>query len=86
MGTHDNAIPIFTDGSKSVEGVGAAYYSALGNGDKSLHSAASVFTAELSAMQLAVNFLQDHGIQKAVIYSDSLSAVEALMQPTPSQT
>ena len=68
---------IYTDGSKSAQGVGFAAISSSQSYEVSLPKEASVFTAELMAILYALKIAEV--IQnKCVIYSDSRSAVEAL--------
>ena len=72
---------IYTDGSKSSEGVGCAAVSSDKVSQKSLPTIATVFTAELIAIILAVNQIKlsnDKLNTKYVIYSDSKSAVQSL--------
>ena len=76
---------IFTDGSKSSEGVGSAAVSSLQTSKFSLPNEASVFTSEVTAILLAVEIIKssnEQENQKFVIYSDSRSAIEALRNYT----
>ena len=72
---------IYTDGSKSSVGVGCAAVSSSRISQNSLPTNATVFTAELTAIILAVEQIKfsDNNLNtKYVIYSDSKSAIEAL--------
>ena len=72
---------IYTDGSKSSVGVGCAAVSSSRISQTSLPTNATVFTAELTAIKLAVEQIKfsDNNLNtKYVIYSDSKSAIEAL--------
>uniref|UniRef100_A0A2P2HXV0 ribonuclease H n=1 Tax=Hirondellea gigas TaxID=1518452 RepID=A0A2P2HXV0_9CRUS len=69
---------IYTDGSKSVEGVGAAAVYCGAVRSHSLPVEASIFTAEATAIQLALNIAQDGDKTKYVIMSDSSSVLFAI--------
>ena len=75
---HVNSIPVYTDGSKSDSGVGFGAVFPNFSRSGGLPTAASVFTAELSAILLALKeiFLLEAG--SFTIYSDSRSALQAL--------
>lgn len=75
---HLNAIPVFTDGSKSDDGVGfGVVFPSFCRGG-SLPSVASVFTAELSAIVLALRIIFTLPVNSFMIFSDSRSALSAL--------
>ena len=78
-----NHLAIYTDGSKSREGVGYAAVSERGKLQFSLPKRSSVFTAELSAILSALEIIKEHQPQKFVIFSDSRSAVEAIQNYSP---
>ena len=72
---------IYTDGSKSSNGTGCAAVSFNKQSQYSLPKDATVFTAELTAIILAIdiiNMVKDNQNTKYVIYSDSRSAIEAI--------
>ena len=73
---------IYTDESKSTEGVGAAVVSVMGNRKLSLPGIASIYTAELYAIRCAVE-IGEVGTSKILICSDSLSALKALWSIQP---
>ena len=69
---------LFTDGSKSKEGVGCAV---VHNGTSyvaKLPDSASVFSAELTAIVQALELINQSKKREFVIYSDSWSAIESL--------
>ena len=76
-------LAIFTDGSKSQEGVGGAAICTTETKKISLPRQASVYTAELTAIQLALNIIDNSNFQKYVIYSDSKSALNTLQKFEP---
>ena len=71
---------IYTDGSKSVNGVGAAFYDPVNSfeGSLSLHSSCSVFTAEVIAIVEALLYIKSKNFTNCVICSDSLSTITLL--------
>ncbi|XP_043201712.1 uncharacterized protein LOC122370306 [Amphibalanus amphitrite] len=74
----------FTDGSKNHDGVGCAYV--LGNRRErfKLPNNCSVFTAEAFAILRALLFVEESGIMRCVICTDSLSVLTALRGPVTS--
>jgi len=74
---HDHRV-LYTDGSKSKTGVGAAAISELGNRSASLPIEASIFSAELEAIRLAVNIVRESTPGKYVVMSDSYSVLSSL--------
>ena len=80
---HDTDVDLYTDGSKNSSGVGAGVAvlsEDIGNRrlHRRLHESASIFTAELYAIKLAlVSLKTSHGVTCAV-YSDSRSAIQAI--------
>lgn len=75
---HDGCTPIFTDGSKSDAGVGfGAVFPGFTRCD-SLPPYASIFTAELSAILLALRSLYPLQVGRYVIYCDSTAALSAV--------
>ena len=73
-----NHTSIFTDGSRMDEKTSYAFV--VGNYVESnrLPSICSVYTAELYAIYKAVKYISVSDIQKAVIFSDSLSVLQAI--------
>ena len=81
IAVHEDLLPVYTDGSKSADGVGyAAMFSARTLSGR-LPPAASIFTAELRAILSAATYmlrLQSHTL---VLYSDSKSALQSICDP-----
>ena len=69
---------IYTDGSKSANGVGSAAVTATTSCPATLPKEASIFTAEVHALKMAVDSIQRTGSTENVIFTDSRSAIEAL--------
>ena len=69
---------IYTDGSKSSEGVGFAVVADDFCDSAKLSSSASIYTAELTAIINAMNVVYHTNQKSFVIYSDSMSALESL--------
>ena len=76
--THDGAYKIYTDGSKSVEGVGLAVVTEDSCEVAKLPNVASIYTAELSAINRALALVHRTNKKNFVIYADSKSALESL--------
>ena len=74
---------IFTDGSKSNEGVGCAAIGTISNKKKGLPKSSSIYTAELYAIKEATNIIEETNFQKYVIYSDSQSAINGMNEYNP---
>nr|XP_054931073.1 uncharacterized protein LOC129386842 [Dermacentor andersoni] len=69
----------YTDASKSREGVSYAAVGPSFSVSDVLHPETSIFTAEAYALLSAVKHIRKTKLKKSVIYTDSLSAVKALM-------
>ena len=79
--TNDPAIQIFTDGSKDGRGrVGAAFFVPQREHEESfrLTDHVAIHTAELIAIRQALQYLKTEKPKTAVIYSDSLGALQSL--------
>ena len=75
---YNDRIAIYTDGSKAENKVSAAAYV---NGRffvRRLPDGASVYSAELTALSLAIQYINNSDDCRFVIFSDSLSALQAL--------
>ncbi|MEN8173077.1 MAG: reverse transcriptase domain-containing protein [Chloroflexota bacterium] len=74
---------IYTDGSKSGDRVGAA--AVIDNSIKHvrLPDKSSIFTAELTAIQIALNHIDDAISNDFIIFSDSISSLQALQNMQP---
>ncbi|GFQ78429.1 putative RNA-directed DNA polymerase from transposon X-element [Trichonephila clavata] len=71
--------PIFTDGSKSESHVGLAVVSLSTVITNALPTSASIYTAELHALRIAIEHISlSHG-KKFIIYTDSLSALQSIV-------
>ena len=83
---HTTQISIYTDGSKSVEGVGFAVVSGNSVIKKRLPSSSSIFTAELHAVFNSLKYIFNQGSagERYVIYTDSQSVLTSLKKLTPS--
>ncbi|XP_064120731.1 uncharacterized protein LOC135225328 [Macrobrachium nipponense] len=75
---HNNVYKIYTDGSKSSEGVGLAVLTDNFCTVAKLPPAASVYTTELSAIVKALDIAYHSNKKSCVIYSDCKSALESL--------
>ena len=70
--------PVYTDGSKSSDYVSASAVSSVDTLKVNLPTDTSIFTAEAVALKLAVQYIQTQTLRRTVIYSDSLSCLQAL--------
>ena len=73
-----NFVPVYTDGSKTDNYVSSSAVFPVYIFIVNLHEHTSIFTAEAVALKLAVQHIQREAIRKSVIYSDSLSCLQAL--------
>ena len=84
MDRHRNVIEVFTDGSKTEEGVGAAAWIPRFNqvNTRAISQKFSIFAAELIAIICALQFIsyRPNIAETFVIYSDSLSALQAVLR------
>ena len=71
---------IYTDGSKSEEKTGAAFYHRGFSQSFRLSNLHSVYSAELHAISLALSYCINKKFQQAIICTDSNSATQALAQ------
>ena len=79
LSTKDSSIKIYTDGSKSEHSTSAAYYANGVSRGFRLHKAASIFTAEATAILKAIQYaIQLEGNSEVTICSDSLSVLNCL--------
>ena len=79
----EDSILIYTYDSKSSGGVGAAAVLGPLTVSCPLPNYGSIFTSELTAVNLALTILAQHPSRRAVILSDSRSALTALEQYNP---
>ncbi|GFR04799.1 nucleolar protein 56 [Trichonephila clavata] len=71
--------PIFTDGSKSESHVGSALVSLSTVITDALPISASIYTAELHALRIAMEHISLSRGKKFIIYTDSLSALQSIV-------
>ncbi|GFQ70403.1 RNase H domain-containing protein [Trichonephila clavata] len=71
--------PIFTDGSKSESHVGLAVVSLSTVITDALPISASIYTAELHALRIAIEHISLSHSKKFIIYTDSLSAFQSIV-------
>ena len=84
LSEHSDSVAVYTDGSKSAAGVGYGVVFPSFSRGASLPQAASVFTAELSAIILALQVLFTLPVSSFTIFSDSRSVLAALRCFNPS--
>ena len=75
---NENFVPVYTDGSKTDNYVSSSAIFPVDIFKVNLHEHTSIFTAEAVALKLAVQHIQREAIRKSIIYSDSLSCLQAL--------
>ena len=78
-----NTYIIYTDGSKSNTGVGAASVFPDSVTKIGLPLNTSVFTAELTALEAALGNISSANVKSVTIFSDSRSALDAINQFSP---
>ena len=71
-------IDIYTDGSKDGEKVGCASVSDFHTFKRRLPDNASIFTAEIQAIDLAFRYISVSKFKNFIIFSDSLSVLQSL--------
>ena len=71
---------LYTDGSKDDHKVGCAVVSNFNIVKRRLPGQASIYTAELCAIQLALDFVNNSNEDKYIICVDSLSCLQAIEQ------
>nr|XP_022905277.1 uncharacterized protein LOC111417282 [Onthophagus taurus] len=86
INAYDDAVFIYTDGSKKESGVGCAFVVGDSDYSWSLQSFASIFFAELYAIFQALLFIRmSHNGNNFVIVTDSLSALKSLQAMCPNE-
>ena len=78
--THSRSIKVFTDGSKTSSGVGCAVVHGSSSYAGRLCNNASIFSAELTALQKSLEVVSRLQGTTFTIYSDSFSALQAIKQ------
>ena len=76
--TYDGYTAVYTDGSKLSSGVGSAFVSGGTCRSRSLPPSASIYTAELYAIILALHFIRSSSQSLFLLLIDSLSAIQSL--------
>ncbi|GBL94345.1 hypothetical protein AVEN_185277-1, partial [Araneus ventricosus] len=71
-------LPIYTDGSKSTTAAGCAFVCQNDIVSRRLHLFSSIFTSELTAIYMALEYLSNKQPIKAIIYTDSFSVLQPL--------
>ena len=79
-----NTYHIYTDGSKNDQGVGSAACSRNKTRRATLPCEASIFTAELQAIDLAIQMVNETDKRNFTIFTDSFSSILALQKPEQS--
>lgn len=75
----------YTDGTKSEQFVGCSMIGPSVRQVKRINTSATILTAELLGLILAVNYIIQKRLHRAVIYTDSLSSLKALVSLEPSK-
>ena len=75
---HADYMQFFTDGSKADERAAAAMVTSSETGGCRLPDHSSIFTAEVTAIAMALCFIKEKGVLKSIIYTDSLSVLKSL--------
>ena len=78
LSKYDSHARIFTDGSKENEKVAAAFVTAGCTSKCRLPDNASIFSAEIKAIDLALDFIDSSSLNKFIIFSDSLSVLQSI--------
>ena len=73
-----NYLHIYTDGSKDNYGTGCRAVINNKTMKKSLPKEASIFTAEICAINLALKIISNNKAKKFIIYSDSISVLHSI--------
>nr|CAI5816970.1 unnamed protein product [Callosobruchus analis] len=82
VNSYNHATILYTDGSKSQEGVGAAFTTSSAIYQYRLNPNASIYMAELYAIWKALEFIcSNETANTCLICSDSLSALKSLSDP-----
>lgn len=73
-----NHVAIYTDGSKTNKAVSCAVVSDTCTKSHRLRSVTTIFSAEMYAIVVAINYILQNHFKTSVIYTDSLSCLQAL--------
>ena len=77
---HVDSLHLYTDGSKTRDGVGYAYCSPTSHSSKRIQPEASIFSAELFAIYSCLTYAEGSVHDTVVIFSDSRSSILSLRQ------
>ena len=69
---------IYTDGSKVETKVASAYVCPYGTRGYRLRDGCSIFTAEVEAIDKALNYVKVSSVERFVIFSDSMSVLQVI--------
>ena len=83
ISSYEGCATVYTDGSKTREGVGCAFVAGRDTRSFSLPASASVFSAELVAIDKALSFIEVSNEALYLILTDSLSSLLALRSFNP---
>ena len=73
-----NYLHIYTDGSKDNNGTGCVAVLNIKTMKQSLPKEASIFTAKICALNLALKIISNNKAKKFIIYSDSISVLHSI--------
>ena len=71
-------VAVYTDGSTDGDNVGCASVSDFHTSKARLRDNSSIFSAEVQAIYLALNFIASNNNRNFIIFSDSLSVLQSL--------
>ena len=83
--TYKEYTEFYTDGSKSSTFVGCAVYSRSSTRAVRIDRVASIFTAELYGILLALEHIVDNSVMKAILFVDSRSVLLAVSSQLPTK-
>ena len=75
---YSDYIEIYTDGSKADSYVGCASISKFHSTKQKLPADSSIFTAEVQAVNLSLDYISESSGSKFVVFSDSLSVLQSI--------
>ena len=78
--SHHDSVKLYTDGSKTINGVGCAVVHGSWSYSGRMSNNASVFTAELTALAKALEIISSLKGKHFTVYSDSYSALLAIKE------